>query len=73
MDVQTTRGLEAQKALSQWIDSHGVKQAAIARAIGMRPHRIHEIMRLKSEMKASEFLSICRFIDKEPNDFVKKE
>ena len=66
---ETTRGFEVQKALSEYVDQHGIKQAAIARALGIRTHRIHEIMRLKSEMKASEFMLICEFIDKDPNEF----
>lgn len=73
MEATTTRGLEAQRALSEWIDSHGIKQSAIASAAGIRKHRMSEIMRLKTEMKASEFLSICDFIGKKPNDFVQTE
>lgn len=73
MQVVRAKGFEAQKALSQYVESHGVKQSAIARALGIRPHRVHEIMRLKTEMKASEFLLICRFLDKEPNFFDKTE
>lgn len=72
MEALVTRGLEAQKALSEWIDDHGIKQAAIAKALGIRPHRIHEIMRLKTQMKATEFIMICDFIDKNPNDFIQK-
>lgn len=73
MQAVRTKGIEAQKALSQYVESHGVKQSAIARALGIRPHRVHEIMRLKTEMKASEFLLICRFLDKEPNFFDQTE
>lgn len=73
MQAVRAKGIEAQKALSQYVESHGVKQSAIARALGIRPHRVHEIMRLKTEMKASEFLLICRFLDKEPNFFDQTE
>lgn len=73
MQAVRAKGIEAQKALSQYVESHGIKQSAIARALGIRPHRVHEIMRLKTEMKASEFLLICRFLDKEPNFFDQTE
>lgn len=73
MQAVRMKGIETQKALSQYVESHGVTQSAIARALGIRPHRVHEIMRLKTEMKASEFLLICRFLDKEPNFFDQTE
>lgn len=70
MIVEATRGMEAQKALSDWISDHGIKQAAIARACGMRTHRVSDILTLKSEIKTSEMMLICSFIEKSPGDFM---
>lgn len=68
-----TSGFEVQKAMGEWVDAHGIKQAAIARATGIPKHRVHDILRAKSAMKAGELLLICNFIDKKPNDFVEIE
>lgn len=71
--VATTKGWEAQKRLSEWIIDHGIKQAAIARALGIRKHRICDIVNMKSEIKTSELVLICAFIDKSPSDFLENE
>ena len=68
-----TSGFAVQKAMGEWVDAHGIKQAAIARATGIPKHRVHDILRAKSAMKAGELLLICNFIDKTPNDFVEIE
>ena len=73
MVATTTKGWEAQKRLSDWILDHGIKQAAIARALGIRKHRICDIVNMKSEIKASELQLICAFIDKSPSDFLEAE
>lgn len=69
--VAEVKGFEVQKTLSDWISEHGLKQASISRATGITKNRMSDILTLKSEMKASEMLLICAFIEKEPNDFIK--
>ena len=70
MLAETTRGMELQKALSKWILDHGINQAAMGRALGIRKHRINDIVNLKTDMKASELLLICRFLEKNPSDLL---
>lgn len=70
MLVETTRGMELQKALSKWILDHGINQAAMARALGIRKHRINDIVNLKTDMRASELMLICGFLDKKPSEIL---
>lgn len=70
MEIATTKGMEAQKALSDWISDHGIKQIAISNATGIRKHRVSDILTLKSEIKASEMMVICLFIGKKTSDFM---
>lgn len=70
MGAEITRGMELQKALSKWILDHGINQAAISRATGIRKHRINDIVNFKTDMRSSELWLICCFLDKKPSEIL---
>lgn len=57
------------QSLHQYIKDKGVKQAAIARAIGITAPQLSIYLTGKTRMPADVFLAICQFIEVDPSRF----
>lgn len=62
-----------QTALRDYVKSHGIKQRYIANETGMPEYMISDIFCMRRDMKADEFILICKAIDKSPNDFIPEQ
>lgn len=53
------------------IETDGRKQVTVAKAIGMTPAQLSAVLNLKRKVEADEFLSFCKYMGINPNDFKK--
>ena len=51
------------QALAKYVDDKGIKQKAIASAIGISPQAMSETLAGKRMLSADEYRDICRFLE----------
>ena len=49
--------------LAEYVDSKGIKQKAIASAIGISPQAMSDTLAGKRSLSADEYRDICRFLE----------
>ena len=59
-----------QTNLRNYVKSNGIKQSFIAERTGLKEYTVSDIFTCRREMKADEFVMMCRAIGNNPNDFV---
>ena len=59
-----------QKRVFDYVRKMGIKQTAICRKTGITIDRMSAMNRNKARMTADEYESICKALEKQPNDFM---
>lgn len=62
--------LGVQKNITDYIRDNGIRQNYVAEKAGIKPNKFSLIMNMKRKLQLDDFVSMCRAINKEPNDFV---
>lgn len=57
-----------EKNVAKYMKDRAIKQAPIAKKMGMSPDAFSLILRGKRAMKATEFQNFCRAVKVDPND-----
>lgn len=62
-----------QTRLRAYIKANGITQRYISKAIGLDEKSVSSILNNRRELRADEFMDICKAIRVNPDEFIEKE